>query len=106
MKITSVNPGNGKTIRAWVDCWNDLPAMEEFPHLYSFSNNQDISLYNLKHLADVDFYSHFHLPLSMIADQERHDLQLYINNIETGDNNKDQWVLPWNGNLAERHMRF
>ena len=89
MNLTNVKVGNGRTIRAWIDNWNHTPTREEYPHLYSFSNDQDISLWRLKEIISEDFYDHFYTPLSIIADDEGNEFQLALENVADDAMEKD-----------------
>ena len=72
--FTTCKPGTGSTIRFWKDRWHQTSPEIEFPHLFSFAKQQDISLKQLLDINDNNLLDHFHLPLSMIAFQQSENL--------------------------------
>ena len=78
MSITNIKVGSEKTVRFWQDKWIESAAMEEFPHLYSFSKDKDMSLMKFISIFEEDMYDHFHLPLSMNAARECEELTLIL----------------------------
>ena len=67
--------------------------MEKFPHLFTFLEDQYISLEKLAHLANEDFYDHFHLPLSIIAAQEFTEFLPIIQSVSNNQDDKDRWSI-------------
>lgn len=87
IELNNVKACAGETIRIWKDNWMSI---EEFPHLFSFSKNQDISLKKFIELSEEDIYEQFHLPLSIIASRECEEFSLILQNQENIDS-ENQW---------------
>jgi hypothetical protein len=61
-----------------------------YPHLHSYAKNENITLNQA--INEESLYNLFHLPLSVIAHQELHDLQDDLNDLSTTNQN-DTWNL-------------
>ena len=71
----------------------DPLPMENFRHLFSFSKNQNISLQRIAQIVVEDLYEHFHLPLSIIANQELNEILTIIQGLNTTQDYKDTWTI-------------
>jgi hypothetical protein len=66
--IASPKAGSGNTFLLWEDVWNGCLLRQEFPLLFSFAKNQNISLE--RYLQNQDPGANFHIPLSIEAMDE------------------------------------
>jgi hypothetical protein len=66
---------------------------EKLPRLFTFAKNQKISVVTFFETANI--IDHFHLPLSEQAFQELQELQIIVQSIQMGDEEKDQWHYIW-----------
>jgi hypothetical protein len=69
----------GSSIMLWTDSWSDVPLNLQFSHLYSFTFNEIVSLYQAKSLEILSDL--FHLPLSNEAFAQFQVLQEILLNI-------------------------
>lgn len=69
-------PQDGKTIDFWQEVWEEIPKSQLWPHLYSFSKQQQIFVHEIFHTEDMA--DHFHLPLSEEAYAEFLQLEQYL----------------------------
>ena len=101
--LTSCLPGNGRSLRFWKDKWRDVSPHLEFPHLFSFSKDEDISLEQMLQLHETNLFDHFHLPLSMPA---FHQSELISDLLETHDSQlaNDKWTLSNNSKLSVKKV--
>ena len=74
--------------------------MEEFPHLFSFSKDKEISLMKLISVFEEDIYDHFHLPLSLVAAQECEELSEILQSHVDNNISSDQWEFEWKGGYS------
>ena len=74
-----------------------------FPHLISFSKNQNISLEQIKTINQNNILDQFHLPLSMIAFQQCMEVTEKLNLTGISDD-KDMWSLRSGGNFLVRKV--
>lgn len=91
-KFVKCKAGIGDTIRLWKDPWSQLPFQQQFPELYSFTNNAEITLHNAIHSENRE--NLFHRPLSSVAHQQFIEMQDIINNLPVV-NQKDSWTYTW-----------
>ena len=80
MELAMVKANARRTVRIWKDKWMETPAMEEFPHLFSFAGDQDCSLEKFHALRDDDIVDNFQLPLSITAGHECDELSQMLQN--------------------------
>ena len=78
MDLTVCKPGNGSSGRFWKDKWRDITPKTDFPHLFSFAKQQDISLDQILQINASNLLDRFHLPLSMIAFQQNETMAILI----------------------------
>ena len=99
MDITTCKPGTGSTVRFWKDKWHQTSPGIEFPHMFSFAKQQDISLKQLLEINENNLLDHFHLPLSMIAFQRSENL---VVRLAEHDNHstEDRWELSNNSRFS------
>jgi hypothetical protein len=93
LQISSCNAGPGNTVRIWMDAWEDTPLREQFPQLFSFALNNDITLERFTHyfkLNEVD--NIFYLPLSLISVQQFEELSMLVLSRDTS-RISDYWIL-------------
>jgi hypothetical protein len=72
----------------WRDKWHGAPLQGQFPHLYSFSKDDNTSVIKVLNLEDLA--EHFNLPLSEEAYSEFLHLQLLLESL-TGSHLPDRW---------------
>jgi hypothetical protein len=58
-----------------INGWMDGTRQDEYPHLYSFAKNKDISFVEAINNNNGSIYNLFHLPLSTVAHEELTSLQ-------------------------------
>jgi hypothetical protein len=91
--ISSCNAGPRNTVRFWMDAWEDISLREQFPQLFSFALDNDITLERFTHhcrLNEID--NIFYLPLSLPAVQQFEELSMLVLNRDT-PNATDSWIL-------------
>jgi hypothetical protein len=59
--IAQAVAGTGESILFWKDIWNGYLLQNQFPHLFSYVVNEDITLFSVLHQEEL--YDIFHLPL-------------------------------------------
>jgi hypothetical protein len=101
--IASCRIGDGSTVLFWLDVWNDHLLHNEFPRLFSFAKNKQISV--AQFLLNNNIEQQFYLPLSVQAFQEYQNLQLFIQQTQITDQAKDSWSYIW-GNSTYTSSRF
>jgi hypothetical protein len=92
--ITSISISNGKTCSLWKDKWMDGTRQEEYPHLFSFAKNKEISFADAYSNNNGSIYNLFHLPLSTVAHEELISLQNDMHDQELNGEN-DIWSPFW-----------
>lgn len=90
--IAAVQVGDGSTIYFWQDLWNGNIPIHQYPELYSFAKNSDLSLRTVwlaPNILDL-----FYLPLSEQAFMQIQNLYEVLEslNLETG---QDLWTCIW-----------
>ena len=102
MELAMVKANARRTVRIWKDEWMETPAMEEFPHLFSFARDQDCILEKFHALRDDDIVDNFQLPLSITAGHECEELSQMLQNWagNKDTNIKDQWEFEWKGKYS------
>ena len=106
MELTTVKAGSGDTIRLWKDKWIQPLAREKYPHLFSFAKDHDSTLQNFQNPDEEEIYNYFHLPLSLIADQELTELIGTLKQWSTNNDfsTHDSWSFDWNGKYFARRV--
>ena len=106
MELTTVKEGSGDTVRLWKDKWTLPLVREKYPHLLSFAKDHDSALQNFQNPDEEEIYNHFHLPLSLIADQELADLigTLHYWSANNDLSSGDTWSFDWNGKYSARRV--
>jgi hypothetical protein len=70
--LAQCSVASGASILLLHDVWAQQPLSLALPHLYSFSKNTEVSIASV---LQLDFlHSHFHLPLSVEAFAQLHEL--------------------------------
>jgi hypothetical protein len=88
--ITSISISNGKTCSLWKDKWMEGIRQEEYPHLFFFAKNKEISFADAYSNNNGSIYNLFHLPLSTVAHEELLSLQNDMHDQELNGEN-DIW---------------
>ena len=90
--MAAVNVGDGKSCFLWQDMWlNHIPKLN-FPELYSFATNTQITLYDaLSAPSPPDL---FHLPISDTALQQLIVLAKNLNSLADSEE-LDLWSYIW-----------
>jgi predicted RNA-binding protein len=60
--VASYKVGDGTTMLFWSDIWNDHLMQHQFPRLFSYAKNKNISV--VQFLLNNSIETQFHLPLS------------------------------------------
>ena len=93
LELAACVPGEGGTIRLWMDKWSDELLRYKLPHLYSFAKSQSISIKQaLAVLSDEETLDLFHTPLSVPAVHQF----AQFNNLLTGHmdvSTADKWIM-------------
>jgi hypothetical protein len=95
--IATPRAGDGTTFLLWKDIWNGHLLCQDFPRLFTFVRDQNISL--AKYLQNQDVFDNFHTPLSTEAFNE---LQSFNDLIQAATENlqgKDVWTYIWGNNI-------
>ena len=93
---------NGDTCLFWHDKWLQQPLKDDYPELYSFALNNNLSVTN--------FYAHqqlqeiFSLPLSAEAFQQLQLIQSFIDQFPLTDQH-DKWSSNWGDYSASKAYR-
>jgi hypothetical protein len=96
--MASVTIADGSSVLLWKDHWNRATPAMEYPELFSFAKNKDIT-FKMAVNAD-DFTQLFTLPLSVEAHQQ---LIIFRDSVFTlmSTDGKDKWNYNWgNANFA------
>jgi len=93
--ITTVTIGDGSSVLFWKDhCL--FPSMaDEFPRLYSYARDEDVSVQGLLTAASIG--ASFHLPLSAQAMEELRDMQVAAADVTMTLGSRDSWDTIWQG---------
>ena len=87
--FAKVTVKNGDNCLLWTDVWKDDLLSNHFPELYSFAKNKALSvgkaISQQQHLHQL-----FHLPMSAIAFDQLHDLNLILSAVEV-EETSDVW---------------
>lgn len=94
MAVVSVS--NGSTCNLWSNLWEGMIPQFEFPELYSFAKQKNISVQKAKSMTNVEQL--FHLPFSAQAFQQ---LQTLVAALEQNANSEDldSWSYIWASGL-------
>lgn len=86
--FTTIQVQIGNTCLFWTDSWIQQPLQLEYPQLYSFARNKEItinSFYAQQNLLDL-----FNLPLSIEAYNQSQEVQSFIDHFQLIDQ-QDIW---------------
>jgi hypothetical protein len=81
----------------------ETTRQEEYPHLFSFAKNKDISFSDAWNESNGSIYNLFNLPLSTIAHEELLSLWDDIHDQEPNDEN-DMWSPSWGDYFSTKKM--
>jgi hypothetical protein len=81
----------------WEDVWNGCLLRQEFPLLFSFAKNQNISLE--RYLQNQDPGANFHIPLSIEAMDEFDRFTSKITEVAQNLQGIDNWQFIWGSDL-------
>jgi hypothetical protein len=101
--ITTISISNGKTCSLWKDKWMDGTGQDEYPHLYSFAKNKDISFVDAIRNNNGSIYNLLHLPLSTAAHEELNSLQNDMHDQELNGENYI-WSPLWGDYYSTKRM--
>jgi hypothetical protein len=90
--IAQVIVGKGDTVLFWNDLWNGRILNQAYPHLFSFTNKENITLQKVFQLDEL--HNLFNLPLSEEAFTQLCDLDVYLQTLQLNDST-DQWKYIW-----------
>ena len=80
--------GTGDTISFWTDNWQNTPLQTQYPELFSFAINKEITLGNVQQLEDLSQL--FNRPLSLEAFNQFNVIEgIIMNKSSTAD--RDYW---------------
>lgn len=86
------NPHSDKSILFWRDNLNNVCLQQQWPHLFSFAANPNITAYDM--IRTDDLTCHFHLTLSTAAYEQFIQLNEFIQNCTSSAEN-DEWTYIW-----------
>jgi hypothetical protein len=90
--IAQVTAGKGDTMSFWQDLWNGKILNQVYPHLFSLTNNESITLQMVLQLDEL--HDLFSLPVSEEAFTQFCDLDVYLQTLQLNDNT-GQWKYIW-----------
>jgi hypothetical protein len=97
-EISSAFVQDGSSILIWQDLWNGHLLQHEFPELFSFARNPNITIKAFA--ASPQITGNFHLPFSDEAHNQFLMLQALLENIEL-TSRRDTWTYIWgNSNFS------
>lgn len=93
--LARCNVGDGKSAYLWTDQWHASCLYQCFPHLFSYTKNQPITVeatINLEYLEDL-----FHLPMSVQAYEEFQHLEVICEELKSSEHIDctDTWSYIW-----------
>ena len=91
--ITSVEIGDGSIVLFWKDHWLPNTLAEEFPRLFSYAKDEDISVQNLLTAASIG--ASFHIPMSAQPVEELRGLQQAAEDVVMVAGSNDVWNTIW-----------
>lgn len=94
--------GDGSTVTFWDVVWLDSVLSEEYPRLYSFARNTNMSVREM--MKEEDLSAILTLLLSAQAHDEMMQLQSYLENLEYDDASNDSWSLIWGTSYSSRRF--
>jgi hypothetical protein len=92
-EICQVTPVAGDSIMFWSDKWRGNTISQDFPTLFSFALDQNVSLREMVNLDSIE--DHFYLPLSAQAFDEFNQVKEIILNQNLNPEGKDVWKTQW-----------
>ena len=93
--ICSVKVVTGSSVLFWEDTWNGVHLRAEYPRLYSYALDKQLSVKDV--LLTADIVDLFYLPLSQQAYEELQLLQGKLNTVQIQATGKDVWQTVWPG---------
>ena len=93
--ICSVKVVTGSSVLFWEDTWNGVHLRAEYPRLYSYALDKQLSVKDV--LLTADIVDLFYLPLSQQAYEELQLLQGKLNTVHIQATGKDVWQTVWPG---------
>jgi hypothetical protein len=93
MEFCQVTPVAGDSILFWSDKWRGNSLSQEFPRLFSFALDQNISLREMVNLDNIE--EHFYLPLSAQAFDEFNQVREIVLSQNLNPEGKDVWKTQW-----------
>jgi hypothetical protein len=97
-----VEVGDGRTILLSHDKWGGVCKSENFPDLWSFASNKNITINQAR---TTDIHEMFHTPLSEEAFQQLHHLQDSIANLSNEDQ-QDRWLCAGSSSLYSSQKAY
>jgi hypothetical protein len=88
--ITRCQVGDGRSILLWSDLSSHTLLKDQFPRLFSYAKDQLLSVHEFHNLENI--LEGFHLPISVEAHSELHQLQGVLQNLAIYPDNKDSWI--------------
>jgi hypothetical protein len=98
--IAVCNIGQGDTALFWKDDWQNQIMQETYPCLFSYAQDEDISVKlfgSLENIADI-----FHMPLSPEAFEQYQNLLQIAQNINNAQEVNDTWTYNWGDTYSSR----
>lgn len=90
--MASCRVKDGLTVMFWKDLW-DLGVLQwQFPQLFSFATDHNISVAKF---LQQDAYQNFYTPLSLIASDQLQDLSVLVQSLSADDIDADLWSYIW-----------
>jgi hypothetical protein len=85
--------GKGDTALFWKDEWSNGILHDLYPCLFSYVQNEDISVKEFCFAVDISDI--FHLPLSPEAFQQFQQIQQFTQQLSLSQSNNDVWTFQW-----------
>jgi hypothetical protein len=82
---------------AFFDLWSDQLLEQAYPELYSYAKNKRLKVSDACQFTEL--HELFHLPLSIEAYQQLHELSLLLNDLNILEGSHDTWSYIWNSSL-------
>jgi hypothetical protein len=92
--------GMGDTSLFWKDEWSNGIMKDMYPCLFSFVQNEDLSVKEF--CSTIDILDNFHLPLSPEAFQQYQEIQHLTQEINLIQNTNDVWTYQWGDYFSSR----
>ena len=101
--MASVIIGDGSTSLFWTDVWHGVPLSEQWPHLFSFAQEEHTLVQQF--LAAEDKSIFFHVPLSIEAHEQYQMMTSELDDIHLTQS-KEIWSYIWGSSLFASNKAY